>query len=332
MVMIKEINQNPERYSKKGDRYQISATSSITPLDLPFGEMPEEEMLPVLAVDGIIVKVGEYKLISQTTLDTIRESNNPHYDIKGNGEVKGQPIGQTIPTITLNVTDLISVSKERDILNRIGGVTEVDYVYEGEVITDTNLSQALVEQINYTLTQDINRPLDKYTLAQLELSDESNYDITGLKVVTSQNIETNIFDFTKLTEFLKGVKERMKALNKDFNLIKDIHFKGMIPNGVANYTITKRATSEDEQEDGDFNIVYKTSELASVEKTPTQQLQEQQAAAIKELETTIEQNAAIQAQQLSGAQAADSRTQQYIQQQLEATKGQLESIQKSLQK
>jgi hypothetical protein len=187
------------------------------------------------------------------------------------------------------------VSKERDVLNRVAGVTEVDYVYEGEVITDTNLSQALVDQINYTLTQDINRPLDRYTLAELELSDESNYDITGLKVVTSQDIETNIFDFAKLTEFLKGVKERMKALNKDFNLIKDIHFKGMIPTGVANYTITKRATSEDVQEDGDFNIVYKTSELASVEKNPTQQLQEQQAAAVTELETKIAENAAIQA-------------------------------------
>jgi hypothetical protein len=124
----------------------------------------------------------------------------------------------------------------------------------------------------------------------------------------------------------------MKALNKDFNLIKDIHFKGMIPNTVNTYTISKRAMTEDEQEDGDFNIVYKTSELASVEKTPTQQLQEQQAAAIKELETTIEQNAAIQAQQLSGAQAADSRTQQYIQQQLIATQAQLQNIQKSLQK
>ncbi len=330
--MIKQINQNSERYFTKSDRYQISATSSITPLDLPFGEMPEEDMLPVLAVDGIIVKAGEYKLISQATLDSIKESNNPHYDIKKNGEVKEQPIGQTIPTITINIDNLVSVSKERDILNRIGGVTDVSYVYEGDVISGTNLSQALVDQINYTLTQDINRPLDTYTLAELELSDESNYDISGLKIVTSQDIETNIFDFTKLTEFLKGVKERMKALNKDFNLIKDIHFKGMIPNTVNTYTISKRALAEDEQEDGDFNIVYKTSELASVEKTPTQQLQEQQAAAIKELETTIEQNAAIQAQQLSGAQAADSRTQQYIQQQLDATRAQLQTLQKSLQK
>lgn len=330
--MIKQINQNSERYFTKSDRYQISATSSIKPLDLPFGEMPEEDMLPVLAVDGIIVKAGEHKLISQATLDSIKESNNPHYDIKKNGEVKGQPIGQTIPTITINIDNLISVSKERDILNRIGGVTDVSYVYEGDVITGTNLSQALVDQINYTLTQDINRPLDTYTLAELELSDESNYDITGLKIVTSQDIETTIFNFDKLAEFLKGIKERMKALNKDLNLIKDIHFKGMIPNDVANYTITKRATSEDEQEDNDFNIVYKTSELVSVEKTPTQQLQEQQTEAIKELETTIEQNAAIQAQQLSGAQAADSRTQQYIQQQLDATRTQLQTLQKSLQK
>ena len=65
-MIKKPINQNEERYITKSDRYQISATSSIPPLELVFGEMPEN-LLPVLTVDGIIVNVGEYKLISQAT-------------------------------------------------------------------------------------------------------------------------------------------------------------------------------------------------------------------------------------------------------------------------
>ncbi len=328
--MIKEINQNPERYSKKGDRYQISATSSIKPLDLPIGDLPTG-LLPVLKADGIIINVGEYKLVSQATLDIIKESNNPHYDIRKNGEVKGKAIGQTIPSITLNVDKLISAGGERDILNRVAGVTDVNYIHEGNLIENTTLTQNLVDQINYTLNKDIDRPMDEYLLAELILSDAKYYDITGLTIATSQS-DTNIFDYTKLQSFLTGIKERMKALTKDFHTIRDIHYKGEIPNEWPAYLVRKMATAEDMQEEGDFDIVTKTSELVSVEKNPTQQLQEQQTAAIKELETTIEQNAAIQAQQLSGAQAADSRTQQYIQQQLIATQAQLQNIQKSLQK
>jgi len=335
MDMIKEINQNPERYSKKVDKYQISATSSIKPLDLPFGDLPED-LLPVLEVDGIIVNVNEYKLISQATLDLIKESNNPHYDIRNNGVVKttsnkSGSIGLTIPSITLNVNNLISVGRERDILNRIGGVTEVNYVYDGEVIPDTTLTQNLVDQINYTLNPNVLRPMDEYSLAELKLSDAKYYDVTGLKIATSQS-DDKIFDYTKLEEFLKGVKERIIALNKDFNIIKGIHYEGLIPSNFPTYVVKKMATAEDVQEEGDFDIVTKTSELVSVEKTTTQKLQEEQQLAAKELKEEFERNISLQEQALAGAQAADTRTQQYIQQQLETTKTQLATIQKSLQK
>jgi hypothetical protein len=91
------------------------------------------------------------------------------------------------------------------------------------------------------------------------------------------------------------------------------------------------ATAEDVQEEGDFDIVTKTSELVSVEKTTTQKLQEEQQLAAKELREEFERNISLQEQALNSAQAADSRTQQYIQQQLEATKSQLTTIQQSLQ-
>lgn len=331
-MIKKPINQNEERYITKSDRYQISATSSIKPLDLPFGEMPEN-LLPVLTVDGIIVNVGEYKLISQATLDSIKESNNPHYDIKDNGEVKGRKIGQTIPSITLNTDKLLSVIKERDILNTVAGVTDVNYVIEGaEVVEGTGIPLNLVQQINYTLNQDVDRPMDTYTIAELNLSEEKNYDITSLNIVTSQNVETNIFDYDKLNEFLVGIKERMKALTGDFNTIKDIHFKGEIPNGSPTYSITKKASSEDLQEDGDFMITYKTSELVSVEKTPTQQLEEQQQASANQLSKQIQEAITAQQAAFNSAQSADSRTQQFIQQQLDATRAQLAQVQQSLKK
>ena len=329
-MIKKPINQNEERYLTKSDRYQISATSSIKPLDLPFGEMPEN-LVPVLDVDGIIVNVGEYKLISQATLDTIKESNNPHYDIKDNGEVKGKKIGQTIPSITLNMDKLLSVIKERDILNRVAGVTDVEYVTEGDIVGETNIPLNLVQQINYTLNSDINRPMDTYTLAELQLSDESNYDLTGIEIVTRQSNE-QIFDNTKLEIFLTDIKKRMQALGKDFDTIKDIHYSGLIPNDVDTFSITKMATSEDVQEADDFQIVYKSSKLVSVEKTPAQILKEEQVAAANQLSTQLQQAVTAQQQALAGAQSADSRTQRYIQQQLDLTRSQLQDVQKSLQK
>ena len=340
--MIKEINQNPERYSTKSDRYQISASPDIKPLDLLFGDLPEG-LLPVLEVDGIIVNVNEYKLVSQKTLDLIKESNNPHYDIRKNGEVKTTSnktgsIGLTIPSITLNTSNLISVGRDRDILNRPAGVQDVNYVYEGSVISDTTLTQNLVDQINYTLNKDIDRPEDEYTLAELKLSDAKYYDITGLTIATSQSDE-KIFDYTKLAEFLKGVKERINALNKDFNTIKGIHYEGLIPSDFPTYVVKKMATAEDVQEAGDFDIVTKTSDLIMVAKTTTQTLQEEQQLAAQQLKEEFEQSISAQQQALNSAQAADSRTQQYIQQQLESTRNQLastsaalQSVQKTLEK
>jgi len=299
-------------------------------LDLPFGEMPEN-LFPVLEVDGIIVNVGEYKLVSQATLDTIKESNNPHYDIKDNGEVKGKKIGQTIPSITIDMDKLSSVIKERDIQNRIAGVTDVEYVTEGALIEETLIPLNLIQQINYTLNQDVDRPMDTYTLAELQLSDESNYDLTNIKIVTRQS-DKEIFDNTKLEVFLADIKTRMQALGKDFDTIKDIHYSGLIPNDVDTFSITKMATAEDVQEADDFQIVYKSSKLVSVEKTPAQILKEEQVAATNQLSTQLQQAVTAQQQALAGAQSADSRTQQYIQQQLDATRAQLAQVQKSLQK
>lgn len=327
METIKPISQNPQRYSKKPDKWQISASSSITPIDLPIGEL-EDQYIPALEVDGIIVMVGSTKLISQRTLDIIRESQNPHYDIRVNGSVMGKKIGGTIPTIVLDVSKLPKLIEERNILNRVGGVTDVEYVTSGEVIEGTSIPKGLVRQINYTLSPQIERGEDRFTLSELRLSDESNYDISSLQITTAQG--DTVFDYSKLSEFLKGVKERMKNLEGDFNLIKEIHFSGIIPPDSETYTVNKMAKSEDEQEDGDFQIVYKSSDIASVQKQTAIVLQEEQASQAESLRREISDVVTQQRLALTDAQNADKRTQDFIQRELKNTQNQLASIQKNL--
>ena len=85
--MMKTISQNPERYSKQGSSWVISASKAVTPIKLPIG-VPLSNLKPLIKADGIIVKVGDDYLCSLTTLNLIKDSNNPHYDIVQNGMVK----------------------------------------------------------------------------------------------------------------------------------------------------------------------------------------------------------------------------------------------------
>ena len=76
----KPISQNPERYSKVGSSWVISANADspnkgVTPLSLPIG-VPQSNLKPLILANGIIVKVGENYLCSLTTLNEIKQSNN----------------------------------------------------------------------------------------------------------------------------------------------------------------------------------------------------------------------------------------------------------------
>ena len=99
---MKTISQNPDRYSKQGSNWVISADKAITPITLPIG-VPLTNLKPLILANGIIVKVGENYLCSLTTLNEIKQSNNPHYDIVENGKIKVKDkevvIGKTIKII-----------------------------------------------------------------------------------------------------------------------------------------------------------------------------------------------------------------------------------------
>lgn len=264
----KLIGQNPERYKREGAQWKISSSPNVEPLYLPIGVNPTD-LLPVLEVDGVIVEVGGYKLISQTTLNNIKDSNNPHYDLNENGKVNGVSIGKTIPTLKINLDSLTQSANERDILNRNAGVASVEYIYEGATVGDTNLSVNLVKQINYTLNPNIDRPKDTYTLTELQLASNDVYDIKTEAVVNTQDLEGSIFSYSKLEEFLNAAKDTQINLQKDFTLIKEVFWEGKLPTELNTFKVTKMATAEDKFEEGDIQLVYKSAQpIISVVATP----------------------------------------------------------------
>jgi hypothetical protein len=137
----------------------------VTPFTLPCGVLIAN-LTPLIKADGIIIKVGENYLCSNTTINLIKESNNPHYDIVQNGRVmvrdKEVVIGKTIKIIELNVASLDTIMLSRDTLNLNAGAIDVVYGPETEMVS--GVQQGLIDQINYTLDKVSERPKDEYSI------------------------------------------------------------------------------------------------------------------------------------------------------------------------
>ena len=247
---MKTISQNPERYSKQGSNWVISASKAVTPITLPIG-VPLQNLKPLILANGIIVKVGESYLCSLTTLNLIKQSNNPHYDIVQNGTLKVKDkdvvIGKTIKIIELNLTNLTTIMDERDTLNKNAGVVDVVYGPETELVD--GVPKGILDQINYTLNETSPRPLDEYsiydfyTMVDFNINPSANhYKITPLLVQTQQ--ADTIFEPAKLREYLTEVGDKLKLLEKDFDLIQDIFYEARIPNNPRTYTDITEAKSD----------------------------------------------------------------------------------------
>ena len=247
---MKTISQNPDRYSKVGSSWVISASKAITPITLPIG-VSLTNLKPLIKADGIIVKVGENYLCSLNTLNLIKDSNNPHYDIVQNGMVmvkdKEVIVGKTIKIIELNVDNLTAIMASRDTLNLNAGAVDVVYGPETEMVN--GVEQGIIDQINYTLDKVSERPKDEYSIFDFySLVDYVNnpkaahYKITPLLVKTQQ--EETIFDPAKLREYLIEVADKLKLLENDFNLIQDIFYEAKLPNNPITYTETQQASAD----------------------------------------------------------------------------------------
>jgi len=329
---MKTISQNPDRYSKQGANWVISASNRINPIYLPIG-VPLQNLKPLIVADGIIVKVGEMYLCSLTTLNEIKQSNNPHYDIIQNGKVivkdKTVVIGSTIKIIELDISRLQSIGELQDTKGIKAGVSSVEYIYEG---TQTDgISDNLITQINYTLNQDSIRGLDTYTLYQLKLAPDSAYSLSALDVVKQP--ENELLDMTKLKVFTEGVRSRLKLLRDDFNMIKKMFFEGQIPVNMGKVEITTGGLSDPlSQLQGarDFHqVIYKeVGELQSIRDTQANQRNLQNE--VNKTQSELTKQASVFNQQLQVNQQANTQTQAGIIEQLQVTQKELALTQKKL--
>ena len=156
------ISQNPQRYTQLDTEWRIQASPSISPLIIKKG-VSLSELKPVLGVDGIIVKAGDWYMVSKPTLDALQASGNPHYSIETNGPVvvkgKSISIGKTVKMIEISVDKLKGIGDDLDIKNRKAGVASVEYIYEGERKEGIPLN--LIRQMDYTLNPDISRQIGR---------------------------------------------------------------------------------------------------------------------------------------------------------------------------
>lgn len=266
MAKLIPITQNPERYSEQSDKWVISASPDIAPLNITKG-IQLTNLKPLLEVDGIIVKVDGDYLCSPATLDSLQKSGNPHYSIQGNGpiEVKDKKVelGKTIRIIEVNVNNLKSVAEELDIKNQKAGVSFVDYVYEGEQTDGVPVN--LLKQINYTLSQEGKRADDAFGVYQLDLGDDATvYNILPLNADTRQ--EDGSLDKGKLEKFLSELAGRLTRLREDFNMIKEVFYNGVPPKSVTDLRVVQTAKTIAEEDE--FPVLYKYTQLVSVQ-TPT---------------------------------------------------------------
>ena len=290
---ITKQNQNPERYSKQGNKWQISALpkpptqkeiAQIKPLMFDAG-LPLDEIKAVLDIDGILIKVGTQYLCSKNTLKVIKDSNNPHYDVVANGKIpvktKQVIIGKTIPIISIDSTQFSAQGTQRDLVNQNAGVKQIDYIYEGK-LTD-GVPNNLIKQINYTLGE-MGRPGDSFELYDLKLADASAYSIAPLIVTTTQ--EDGKFEKGKLESFLMGTKERLKILQQDFDMIRDTFYAGIAPASKGILKIEDRvASAQDDTTFGGDSYTKKSSTIVSVQQTPNDKGIEAQQKATEELAT-----------------------------------------------
>jgi hypothetical protein len=330
------IEQNPTRYKKKEDKWVISALPEqptkeqiavIKPLELEVGKpIDKDKLVPLLAVNGIVVKVNDFYIVSEQTLSDIEDSQNPHYDIVENGKVLGIPMGKTVPIIEISDKQLEAIGNTRDISNKNAGVLEVDYIYETEL--EKGIPIGLVNQINYTLSPDISRPSDKFKTLDWALQSERNptvYDLSQLKIDTSQD-KSKSLDTKKMETFLKGVESGLKIIRKDFDDIKQCFMDAVLP-GLSSTTWDLVATTDTSNFQDKPQTISKTSTIVSVGDTPVvaketvlKKEQEEIKTEAEAAKTTLEEKIGRQSDEFRRAQEGDTEAQDRLREEIAAAR------------
>ena len=322
MLNDKPINQNPDRYKVRKPQWVVSAGKGIKPLTFRFGE-PLQDLKPVIEADGVIIDTGEFLLCSKGTVEVIEEMKNPHYDVSVNGQIKVKDksvkLGNTIPIIKIDLAKLPTIGVGRELGNKKAGVSSVTYTYEGEM--NMGVPQGIIDQLNYTLVEGIDRPGDTYSYWNWIKDSDTKYSIKQLTVDNVQ--EDGKFDQKKLTTFLKGVGDRLTLLRSDFKSIKRTFFYGEVPSaGGIDLILIKNATAKPEDDFIVHQYVEKETTTIGVQQSATQTAASSSVAKVDEAKRTlsdkIDRTSTTFQQRLEEEQAKDTFQQQQIRQDLQS--------------
>ena len=234
------IKQNAGRYKPDGDSaVLISASPAIRPVRIEWND-GIDDLLPLLAADGVIVECAGRRLASPATIAALREARaagDPHYWPTPTPSA-GLPIpmGDTVPVIRVDIAGLAESAAQQEFVLRTAGVTEIDWPYDdtGEV------PEGILRQINWTLAASAERPADRWRLSGLGL--DADYSYATLKIAPPA--EGGRIDYEGIAEIVKRVSERLAALRVDFNRIGDMYFDGVLPEGAGESDLIVSAITE----------------------------------------------------------------------------------------
>ena len=314
MIAKKEIGNNPQRYKVGETKWVVSSisdspnsnsTSEIKPLEFPIGEFVSSDILKgVLVTDGIIVELSSGELLcSPNTLKSIKEFSNPHWSILPNGSIKVKDksvtLGKTIPIIKLDINNLSQSASAMKNGNAFAGVESVEWIFEGEKVD--GISVNLINQIDWTLTEGVEKRGDTFGVWDWKLSDESVYSIEPLLISTAQ--ADGKFDKSKLDTFLKEINSRLNKINSDFNAIKGTFFKGSTPpnSGVKKFERVIAQTIDDTPASNTF-IEEGSTTILDVKDTPKDIVAKTQTEANTELAKKAETALKLESDTLKATQ------------------------------
>ena len=321
-----EVNQNPNRYKKTPNGWEISALpdnptskqrAEIKPLKINASEILPLKPLLSESVKGIVVYlIGEDEyLCSPSLYETLKDSyeSNPHLFYLENDTIKGASIGKSIPIIRVNDSNLSSLSQTQEDKCKKAGVTKLIWPQ------DRNRAN-LLQQIDWTLG-DSNKPFDEYSVTDLNL--KGNYSVEGLKIIPLDKDKK--IDEALLKSNLKSINDRLGELRNDLNTIKDIYYNGIVPNGsTEDYRVVSSVSSiNDEKEEPQKQVVFKKATIQAKEEERTNQSITQAkdeadklAKEAEERAKTLQEKIDDQEYQLAQAQKGDRVAQDELRQQL----------------
>jgi hypothetical protein len=147
-----------------------------------------------------------------------------------------------------------------------------------------------------------------------------HYTIKPIRIVTDQ--KETIFDPTKLQTFIIELGDQLKLLKRDFNIIQDTFFNGVIPTPNTSGLIIENIVAKTDEDDSGSNHGIKkrvSSDLVSIESNPINTIKTDLDDAKRELDkglSDIERKAKEDREnvetQIRQGQTKDAQNQNYL--------------------